>query len=138
MNLPVHPVDSRGMRICRNMSPVPRDTFANSQRRYGRLLCQQITCSLGDVIDLSAGGMRIRAHGSMGLREGQTVGLTLQAGTQPVPLPCQVVWMRKSSWRTWEIGLMFQDLTPRARQSLSGIARAVTFQGDVSYPVPMG
>ncbi len=112
------------------MSPLPRDSFSNSQRRFGRILCHQITCSLGEVLDLSAGGMRIRCTGSMGLREGDAVGLTLRAGNAPVPLPCKIVWMRKSGWRAWEIGVVFEQLSPNARQSLNTLARAVTFQDE--------
>ena len=119
------------MRICRNMSPIAKESFANSKRRYGRVRCHQVGCSLGDVVDLSAGGMRVRSQGSMGLRDGNKVGITLQAGAGPIPLPCKVVWMRKSGWRFWEMGLVFLELAPDARQSLNGLARAVTFQGEL-------
>jgi hypothetical protein len=67
----------------------------------------------------------------MGLRDGQTVGLTLKAGGPLVPLPCQVVWMHKAGWRSWEIGLMFLDVPPAARESLNVIARGVMLQGEL-------
>ncbi len=127
------------MRICRNMSPLPRDSFSNSQRRFGRIRCNQVLCSLGEVLDLSAGGMRVRCVGSMGLREGDTVGLTLRASGSPVPLPCKVVWMRKSGWRAWEIGMVFeQPISPSARVSLNALARAVTFQDERAAVSPSG
>jgi len=119
------------MRVCRNMSPLVRDEFENTQRRFGRVKCKEISCSLGQVLDLSAGGMRIRSRGTMGLRVGESVGVTLRAESGfLIPVPSRVVWMTKSGWRNCELGLTFMELSNSARESLSGIARGVPFQGD--------
>jgi hypothetical protein len=128
----VRAVDVLPMRICRNMTPVLQEPFANSNRKYGRVRCRQIGCSLGDVLDLSAGGMRVGSRGSMGLREGDTVGVTLGANQAPIPLRCRVVWRRKVSWRSWEMGMTFLEPTAETREALNHVARGVTFQGQLS------
>jgi hypothetical protein len=35
---------------------------SNEQRRHGRVVCQDVECSIGEVQDLSASGMRVKTR----------------------------------------------------------------------------
>lgn len=67
----------------------------------------------------------------MRLHEGETIGLHVQGESGPIPLTCRVVWLCKTGWRRWQIGLTFIDTSPRAREALNDLARAVTFQASI-------
>ena len=124
------------MRVCRNMLPLPVTGFAESQRRSGRVRCRDLHCSLGEVLDLSAGGMRVRGRPDKALAVGVAVEVALLCSPFVVHLKARIVWVRKSGWRTQELGLMFLDLSAPSRRSLNDLARAVTFLGEI--PVPAG
>jgi c-di-GMP-binding flagellar brake protein YcgR len=116
------------MRICRNMLPFTVPAFPGSQRRCGRLRCREVECSLGAVLDLSAGGMRVRSREAKRFPKGATVELTVWSDAVRFQVSVKVAWMRRTRWRAGELGLMFLGITPGCEAALATLARAVTSQ----------
>lgn len=100
-------------------------------RRHGRVRCQDIACSLGELMDLSASGMRVRLP-AMGIvdraEQGDELTVTLQGLDGPIRLLCRVVWSRKVGigWgrSRREVGLVFLEVGERERRGLSLLGRA--------------
>src|SRR3954470_19237754 len=82
------------------------------KRRYPRFSTKVIACSLGDVVDLSAGGIRLRGRGKMPVCRGQIIPLTLKAHDSETVTKARVVHIRRVGLRTWEAGFAFVDLRP--------------------------
>ena len=82
------------------------------KRRYPRFTTTVITCSLGDVVDLSAGGIRLRGRGKTPVCRGQIVPITLKAHDSQTITKARVVHIRRVGLRTWEAGFAFVDLRP--------------------------
>lgn len=105
----------------------PREESAldgpETPRRHGRVLCQEVTCSFGEVQNLSGGGMRVRMR-----RRPPQVGtkftVTLETLEGPMPVECTVAWTRRVGLFTHEAGLHFETLDEATRTKLNGLARA--------------
>lgn len=89
------------------------------ERRAGvRLLQESLMCSLGHVLDLSIGGMRIRASRAL---EGEHE-VELKDAEEPLALKAQVAWCHRMGFRKYQVGLLFLDTTPEQRQHLTRLA----------------
>lgn len=95
-------------------------------RRAGRLRCDMLNCTFGQVVDLSATGMRVQHRGSLKIKVGEMTDLTLSFASAEVSLKTRVVWMRRTGFRRHEIGFEFCDVSGEAQQCLMEIARCAT------------
>ncbi len=81
------------------------------RRRSGRFPQESLTCNLGAVLDLSAGGMRVLCNRPME----DEVRVFLAGYDISVALQAEVVWTHRHGRRKHEVGLRFlkvdHDLT---------------------------
>lgn len=115
--------DSTAVRPFRN--PVLQLTDANgiSRRRHGRVRCQETRCTLGEVLDLSASGVRVLTRGRVRLKRDTVIPMIIEVGDRAVPVQAKVVWVNKAGWRRRTAGLQFVDLTPELRARLAELAQ---------------
>lgn len=97
---------------------------AENLRRHGRVKCHDVGCTLGEVIDLSASGVRVRAKGRVSVRSGDAFVMTIQTLDGPMLAPVRVAWVRRTGFRTHEIGITFSQTGPALTSALSNLARA--------------
>ncbi|MEM1446309.1 MAG: DnaJ domain-containing protein [Planctomycetota bacterium] len=80
-------------------------------------------CELGDVLDISAGGMRIGCPGKPPLKPGAaaTIHVKTSAGRETLNVRC--CWVRRSGlFGKWQIGLKFIGITEAQAERLGIIA----------------
>ena len=88
------------------------------RRIPGRLPQEQLVSSLGPVLDLSAGGMRVlTTRPLLGMRD-----IGLRGGDFSVKLSTKVAWSRRLGFRRHEIGLTFLDVDEELASMLSRIS----------------
>ena len=107
--------------VCHNNDPTkPKST--DPRRRSGRLSCSMANCTLGDVLDVSMGGMRVKS--SIKLEVGQSVVVTVGTPAGPMPVRCTVKWVKRSKlfWHT--MGLEFEGLCSQGQRLMREFARA--------------
>src|SRR4051812_185969 len=93
------------------------------KRRFPRFATTLISCSLGEVADLSAGGIRLRGRGKTPVCRGQIVPLTLHAHESQVMVKSRVVHIRRVGLRTWEAGFAFVDIRPSLAIDIDNLGR---------------
>ena len=96
---------------------------APNHRKHGRVRCQGIYCSFGDILDMSASGMRVLSA----IRPPAVdtiVTVTIQTLEGPISVEARVIWSRKTSFFKREIGMRFVDLLPSAASALSRVGSA--------------
>ncbi|MDX2149055.1 MAG: PilZ domain-containing protein [Planctomycetota bacterium] len=84
------------------------------------MIVDQVRCSLGRVLNLSASGMRVSLRGNLTPEERASCEIDGPDGRFSVSV--RVKWVKRSGLFTREAGLQFLDLSPRARESLASIA----------------
>lgn len=115
------------MRFARNADIRVKDLGTESapeQRRHGRLRMQDVECSIGEVLDISASGMRVRTKMKLP-DEHQVFVVTLTTMEGPMAVLTRVRWTRKTGLFTREAGLEFFDVGPKTRQALIELAGRV-------------
>jgi len=115
---------SIAMRFARNADVKIEQLGADKraeQRRHGRVVCQDITCSIGDVQDLSASGMRVRTRYKLP-EEGNVFVITLLTPDGPLAILSRVRWIKRVGLFAREAGLEFFDLGPKSKQVLQAMA----------------
>lgn len=95
---------------------------ANNARRHGRVVCQDTTCSVGKILDLSASGMRVRTRHK--LPEGAVFIVVLHGLEQPLRVPCRVTWSKRSGLFSREFGIVFHETDGTTRSALTRLARS--------------
>ncbi|NUQ67697.1 MAG: PilZ domain-containing protein [Phycisphaerales bacterium] len=114
-------------------APTPKDmpglkdpNAPTNSRRAGRVFCQDVTCSLGEIRDLSASGMRVRTRQKPPPLN-QPITLTLETLDGPMVIGCEVVWARRTGFFQRELGVTFRGLNDRTRLALSRLAQASAY-----------
>lgn len=77
---------------------------------------------LGDVVDLSAIGMRVRSDERPGADSGDLLHLGIDNGSQTVRLAGRVVWVRRVSG-AWQVGVEFINVKPGVAAALTQLAK---------------
>jgi len=97
---------------------------AANLRKFGRVVCQDIRCSLGPVLDLSATGMRVKTRSTLG--RGQVFTIVIDGLDGPVALAGTVQWVRRCGIISFsrEIGILFTDVPQATANALCRLARA--------------
>jgi len=114
------------------------DFASMNPRKFGRVVCQFVGTSLGEVLDMSAGGMRVSSSSAMTPKIDQVVTIKLVGISSVVYVRCRVAWVKEASDKgNWtaklrklvggtrnEMGLQFIDLSADARKVISEIGAA--------------
>lgn len=95
-----------------------------NQRRHGRVKCHDICCTLGEVLDLSASGLRVRATGKLPVRKGDAFSMTIETLDGPMLAPVRIAWIRRVGFRRHEIGVTFVETGEALARALGTLARA--------------
>lgn len=92
-------------------------------RRYTRYRTPDLTCPLGQVIDLSASGARIRGRGVTPFSRGSTVQITLSDSAHTHAVVGRVAWTRRSGLTRFEMGVQFVGLTKDDAAAIAKFAK---------------
>lgn len=106
---------------CNNNDP-SKPKSNDPRRRSGRLACTMAECTLGEVQDVSLGGMRVRS--SIKLEKGQKVVVTVATPAGPMPVQCTVMWVKRTKLLWYSMGLQFENLCNQGQRLMREFARS--------------
>lgn len=95
---------------------------SRGRRQHQRHTTDEVTCPLGEVVDLSASGMRVAGRGRSPLPVGATAALKLHFPGGKLAISVEVVWRKRRKLLRYEMGLRFVHLTPSRRAALAALA----------------
>lgn len=110
----------------------PAAVDEKDRRRFGRLRTAELRSSLGRVLDLSGGGMRVESRWPMRLKNKDLVLLSLVSEAGEVDLRAEVSWVKALSMFRHQAGLEFRDLSPRTRAMLAYLCQVSAPRGSPS------
>ena len=82
-----------------------------------------LTCSLGEIADLSMSGMRVIHAGRPPVKVGQHLPLAVQSRQQRLSLTGRVVRINRVGLKRYEIGVRFIGLEPGHEKALVALGR---------------
>ncbi|HEX4792410.1 MAG TPA: DnaJ domain-containing protein [Humisphaera sp.] len=98
-------------------------TRRRSKRSEERFTTDVLTSNLGEVVDLSGSGVRVRPSKKVNVGVGQLVSVVLKSDQCQVTLKSRVVRIGRGSSGGPEIGLAFVEIKPGLRAALHNLAR---------------
>jgi hypothetical protein len=97
----------------------------NQDKRFSsRLMVSSLHCRLGRVMDISAGGMRVRGFAWPRLRTYGTMKVRIHGLALPVDVGVEVAWVNHCGLLRREVGLAFTGLTEDSLVVLRPLFRA--------------
>lgn len=96
------------------------DSRRSDQRSSGRRSPSGVACSAGEVMDLSAAGMRLRTRRPWPEGESRTVMLEEAVGGR-LEITAVSVWCRKEGWRRYVVGLRLEAADDAQRDALASM-----------------
>lgn len=98
------------------------------ERESCRYDSDTVRCALGEVLDISARGMRVICTGKPPVASGGVMPISLKFSDGSLQLHTQVRWCKRRGLKRYEIGLQFLQLKPGMPKVLEAIARFGTAQ----------
>lgn len=92
-------------------------------RAHERFSAGSLTSSLGTVLDLSAGGARLALANRPPFLPAETVEVSIGSNEQRVRVKAQVAWIKRTGWKTHQVGLRFVRVSESTTRVLIAIAR---------------
>lgn len=99
-------------------------------RRHARVRIRMIRSNLGELRDLSMGGVKLVCRGLFSPGQGAPVRLAIDGMDGEVEVDAVVKWGRRTGMFSHEIGLEFRDVSPGVKAALNLLARSAP-QNDV-------
>jgi hypothetical protein len=101
---------------------------ADNRRRFGRVRCSGLGCSLGQVVDLSPGGAKVSVRGRLSKAVGDDVTVQLSGyGQAAYTVNAKIVGIRETKRGLFgtrrEVRLCFEALPEEAIMTIRGLAR---------------
>lgn len=92
-------------------NPIPQMGAPRSgdKRHMGRVACEAVTCTLGEVLNASAAGLRVQLKGKPPAERRDIIGFNIHGPDGAFPVKAQVIWMKKRGFRRHEMGLQIID-----------------------------
>jgi hypothetical protein len=92
-------------------------------RRGERYRATAVRCALGEIVDVSSTGMRVRGTGTPTSNVNDVLHLNVAAEKQRVNCSVRVVWRRRVGLRGYEMGLEYVNTGRGARAAIVQFAR---------------
>jgi len=95
-------------------------------RKMGRLRCELINCELGEILDLSKTGMRVRLKSLIVVKKGEQFAVVISGPGARVEIGVRVIWTKKSGFfSAGEAGLEFTAISEEAQRGFSALVRSI-------------
>lgn len=90
----------------------------DDRRDAGRVQCRELRTNIGEILDASSTGLRIRGRLPANTRPGSIVSILVSGDEESLPLACEVRWIKKVAFRTTTFGVAFTDIAEDQRRQL--------------------
>jgi hypothetical protein len=108
------------MRTKKNSSSQP--TVGSDRRCEKRHATNLLSCVVGDVVDVSASGMKLRCQSKPPVKVGQVVDTKLNSGTQRIAVQAQILWIKRRGLRSYTLGVQFVNIKSGLKRAIESLA----------------
>lgn len=97
--------------------------FNDPRRKHQRHHTKTVSCALGEVLDMSAAGLRLSSKSKPPLQPGRTAQIRLAHPKGDLIVAVELRWLKRTGLFRYEMGLQFLDVTPQTQATLDNLAR---------------
>ncbi len=101
------------------MLPNPSQNMSDAERRdAGRVNTNELRTNMGEIVDASSTGLRIKGKLPAGTRPLSTIQINIISDEDTLSLQCEVRWIKKQAFRGTTFGVAFLDISEDQRRHL--------------------
>lgn len=105
-------------------APVPSSDAEDPRRSAPRHATETLSCHLGDVVDISSTGVRVRCKSKPPFREGSMTTIKFSFNGGKLQVAVQERWRKRKGWRGgYEIGLMYVNNSPNVMNAIGSLVK---------------
>ena len=108
----------------------------DDRRRRARIETPAIACSLGEIRELSARGVRIGTGVNPGCAIGQRATITITGPSGPFVATIRPVWIRRTGLFCGEIGACFEDVNETTLRQILELVRRIGSEASEPLRLP--
>ena len=110
--------------------PANQTNDAAERRRKGRVKAHQMTSELGQILDISASGMRIlRRSAKCPVEVNQVLNLHVRTEIDRFSVPAKIIRITQTAKKQWELAVEIINPTPEIREKLMIQGRSAGMKG---------
>ena len=107
------------------MLPTPSEiSIADDRRDAGRVQCQELRSNMGEIVDASSTGLRIKGKLPSGSKPMSSIMINVSSDEEVLSLNCELRWVKKQAFRGTTFGVAFLDITEDQRRQLWQMIRS--------------
>lgn len=100
-----------------------RQNLDNDRRCDERHENNALSCQIGDVVNISASGMKLKCEGKPPIKVGQTIDIKLDSGSQRVSVQASVIWIRRRGFKSFLIGMKFVNIKNSLKAAIDSLGK---------------
>lgn len=85
-------------------------TPSTDRRKADRHTTNILNCKVGEIVDISTTGMKIKCACKPPIKVGQVLEAKLESTSHRLPVTGQVMWIRRKGLKSFEVGIQFVNL----------------------------
>ena len=106
------------------MLPKISDISVSDDRRdAGRIQCNELRTNVGEIVDASSTGLRIKGKLPSGTKPLSTVMINITSDIETMSLKCEVRWIKKQTFKGMSFGVAFLEISEDQRRQLWQMVR---------------
>ena len=106
------------------MMTKPHEPMTEEDRRNaGRIQCSELRTNVGEIVDASSTGLRIKGKLPSGVRPGTSLMINISSDEDVLSLVSEVRWIKKQAFRGMVFGVSFIEITENQRRQLWSMIR---------------
>lgn len=100
------------------------DAAGSTVPRRGRVTIEMARCTLGEIINVSPTGVRVGFKGARSAipKENALFSMEMQTPDGLVTVPARIVWVKRTGFRKFDIGIEFGETDPATVAKLRQLA----------------
>ena len=112
---------------------LPADKPGSDRRRFGRIRSQDVVTRFGEVMDISASGMRVMCDHHEPPAAGSIMHLELRHPQGSVEVKSHILRVTEIGKGRYELGIAFEDVNPTTSAGLLAVVRLAIQSIAVDY-----
>ena len=98
-------------------------SVSDDRRDAGRIQCNELRTNIGEIVDASSTGLRIKGKLPSGTKPHSIIMVNISSDMDTLSLQCEVRWIKKQAFKGMSFGVAFEEISENQRRQLWQMVR---------------